>query len=76
VRYDEDVFAAFEFHDDGFEADDDVAVTGGRCYEDERSKTGVQVCQKSRDILTIHLHDIGSCTCPRLAPQSPRDILL
>jgi len=29
VRYDEDVFAAFELHDDGFEADYDVAVTGG-----------------------------------------------
>jgi hypothetical protein len=28
VRYDEDVFAAFEFHDDWFEADYDVAVTG------------------------------------------------
>lgn len=28
MRYDEDVFAAFEFHDDGFEADYNVAVTG------------------------------------------------
>ena len=26
VRHDEDVFRALEFHDDGFEADDDVAV--------------------------------------------------
>ena len=26
VRDDEDVFGAFEFHDDGFETDDDVAV--------------------------------------------------
>jgi hypothetical protein len=29
VRYDEDVFAALEFHDDGLEADYDVAVAGG-----------------------------------------------
>jgi hypothetical protein len=28
VRYYEDIFAAFEFHDDGFETDYDVAVTG------------------------------------------------
>ena len=26
MRDDEDVFGAFEFHDDGFETDDDVAV--------------------------------------------------
>ena len=26
VRHDDDILAAFEFHDDGFEADDDVAV--------------------------------------------------
>ena len=29
MRYDEDVFAALEFHDDGLEADYDVAVAGG-----------------------------------------------
>ena len=41
--------------------------------EDERSRTKVQVCE-SRDILTIHLHDIGSCTCLRLVQRNPRDI--
>ncbi len=68
VSNNQDVFAAFKFHDNGFKTDDDIAIA----MEISKGRTCAKRMDK-KEILTILRLGNGSCIYPHPELQNPPD---